>query len=169
MDSARFPARPLHGGTNGAHYKVKKPEAALEFVDDHLVEDDTLGLLNAVDAVRISQSARDTIFLSTDESPQPLRFGDGSHLQAFALASGSKGVVSPWKSTHHPGSRQNVTFGDLNAIQDYAARTFEDVVSDLLVSGKRVTPVSLSTREAARRPCRVGAGRLYSAGRIFRS
>jgi hypothetical protein len=62
-------------------------------------------------------------------------------------------------------SRQNVTFGDLNAIQDYAARTFEDVVSDLLVSGKGYAGF-LSTRDSAT-TVQVGAGRLYSAGRIF--
>jgi len=62
-------------------------------------------------------------------------------------------------------SRQNVTFGDLNSIQDYAARTFEDVVSDLLISGKGYAGF-LSTRDSAT-TVQVGAGRLYSAGRIF--
>lgn len=62
-------------------------------------------------------------------------------------------------------SRQNVTFGDLNSIQDYATRTFEDVVRDLLVSGKGYAGF-LSTRDSAT-TVQVGAGRLYSAGRIF--
>jgi hypothetical protein len=54
----------------------RKPEAALEYVDDHLVEDDTQGLLNALDAVRVSQSARDTIYLNA-KAHSPVRFGDG--------------------------------------------------------------------------------------------
>lgn len=62
-------------------------------------------------------------------------------------------------------SRQNVTFGDLNSIQDYAARTFEDIVNDLLVSGKGYAGF-LSTRDSAT-TVQVGAGRLYAAGRIF--
>ena len=62
-------------------------------------------------------------------------------------------------------SRQNVTFGDLNSIQDYAARTFEDVVNDLLISGKGYAGF-LSTRDSAT-TVQVSEGRLYTAGRIF--
>ena len=54
----------------------RKPEAALEYVDDHLVEDDTQGLLNALDAARVSQSVRDTIYLNSN-AHSPVRFGDG--------------------------------------------------------------------------------------------
>ena len=54
----------------------RRPEAALEFIDDHLVEDETLGLLNAVDAIRVSQSVRDTIYLNS-KAHSPVRFGDG--------------------------------------------------------------------------------------------
>ena len=62
-------------------------------------------------------------------------------------------------------SRQNVTFGDLNSIQTYTSRTFEDVVNDLLVSGKGYAGF-LSTRDSAT-TVQVGAGRLYTAGKIF--
>lgn len=62
----------------------RKPEAALEFVGDHLVEDDTLGLLNAVDAVRVSQAARDTIYLNS-RLHSPIRFGDGRTFKSLRL------------------------------------------------------------------------------------
>ena len=62
-------------------------------------------------------------------------------------------------------SRQNVTFGDLNSVQAYAAKTFEDVVSDLLVSGKGYAGF-LATRDSAT-TVQVAQGRLYTAGRIF--
>lgn len=62
-------------------------------------------------------------------------------------------------------SRQNVTFGDLNSVQAYAAKTFEDVVGDLLVSGKGYAGF-LSTRDSAT-TVQVAQGRLYTAGRIF--
>ena len=44
----------------------------------------TLGLLNAVDAVRISQSARDTIFLNS-KAHSPVRFGDGKSFAGLRL------------------------------------------------------------------------------------
>ncbi len=33
-------------------------------------------------------------------------------------------------------ARQNVTFGDLNNTQNYAKKTFDDLVFDMLVSGR---------------------------------
>jgi len=83
VDSARFRLDPYTAELT-VRISGRKPEAALEFVDDHLVEDDTLGLLNAVDAVRISQSARDTIFLNS-KAHSPVRFGDGRTFAGLRL------------------------------------------------------------------------------------
>lgn len=83
VDSARFRLDPYTAELT-VRITGKKPEAALEFIDDQLVEDDTLGLLNAVDAVRISQSARDTIFLNS-KAHSPIRFGDGKSFAGLRL------------------------------------------------------------------------------------
>jgi hypothetical protein len=83
VDSARFRLDPYTAELT-VRITGKKPEAALEFVDDHLVEDDTLGLLNAVDAMRISQSARDTVFLNS-KAHSPVRFGDGKTFAGLRL------------------------------------------------------------------------------------
>ena len=83
VDNARFRLEPYTAELT-VRIEGKKPEAALEFVDDHLVEDDTLGLLNAVDAVRISQSVRDTLFLNS-KAHSPVRFGDGKSFARLRL------------------------------------------------------------------------------------
>jgi hypothetical protein len=83
VDNARFRLDP-HTAELTVRIIGRKPEAALEFVDDHLVEDDTLGLLNAVDAVRVSQSARDTIQLNS-RLHTPIRFGDGRAFKSLRL------------------------------------------------------------------------------------
>ena len=83
VDNARFRLDPYTAELT-VRIEGRKPEAALEFVDDHLVEDDTLGLLNAVDAVRISQSVRDTLFLNS-KAHSPVRFGDGKSFARLRL------------------------------------------------------------------------------------
>jgi len=83
VDNARFRLDP-YTAVLTVRIEGRKPEAALEFVDDHLVEDDTLGLLNAVDAVRISQSVRDTLFLNS-KAHSPVRFGDGKSFACLRL------------------------------------------------------------------------------------
>lgn len=83
IDSARFRLDPYTAELT-VRIEGHKPEAALEFVDDHLVEDNTLGLLNAVDAVRISQSVRDTIYLNS-KAHSPVRFGDGKSFARLRL------------------------------------------------------------------------------------
>lgn len=75
VDSARFRLDPYTAELT-VRISGRKPEAALEYVDDHLVEDDSLGLLNAVDAVRVAQAARDTLYLNSN-AHSPVRFGDG--------------------------------------------------------------------------------------------
>jgi hypothetical protein len=83
VDNARFRLEPYTAELT-VRIVGRKPEAALEFVDDHLVEDDTLGLLNAVDAVRISQSVRDTIHVNS-RLHTPIRFGDGRTFKSLRL------------------------------------------------------------------------------------
>jgi len=75
VDSARFRLEPYTAELT-VRIVGRKPDAALEYVDDHLVEDDGIGLLNAVDAVRVSQSVRDTLYLNPN-AHSPVRFGDG--------------------------------------------------------------------------------------------
>ena len=62
----------------------RRDDDTLARLPDHLVEDDTLGLLNAVDAVRISQSVRDTLFLNS-KAHSPVRFGDGKSFARLRL------------------------------------------------------------------------------------
>ena len=83
VDSARFRLAPYTAELT-VRIAGRKPDAALEFVDDHLVEDDTLGLLNAVDAVRIAQSTRDTVFINS-RLHSPVRFGDGKSFAGLRL------------------------------------------------------------------------------------
>ena len=83
VDNARFRLDPYTAELT-VRIVGRKPEAALEFIDDHLVEDDTLGLLNAVDAVRVSQAARDTIHINSCLH-SPIRFGDRRTFKSLRL------------------------------------------------------------------------------------
>jgi hypothetical protein len=64
-------------------------------------------------------------------------------------------------------ARQNVTYDDLNNAQNYAKKSFDDLIADLLVSGKgyagfmasKATTITLS----------VAPGRLYDSGQVFAS
>jgi len=83
VDDARFRLDPYTAELT-IRIVGRKPDAALEFVDDHLVEDDVQGLLNAVDAVRVSQAARDTIHLNS-RLHAPIRFGDRRTFKSLRL------------------------------------------------------------------------------------
>ena len=65
-----------------AHVPNAERVEAIAPVADIFVKPD--GLLNAVDAVRISQSARDTIFLNS-KAHSPVRFGDGKSFAGLRL------------------------------------------------------------------------------------
>lgn len=83
VDTARFRLDPYTAELT-VRIVGRKPEAAVEYVDDHLVEDDSLGLLNAIDAVRVAQSARDTLYLNS-KAHSPVRFGDGRTFSRLRL------------------------------------------------------------------------------------
>jgi hypothetical protein len=64
-------------------------------------------------------------------------------------------------------ARQNVTFGDLNNTQNYAKKTFDDLVFDMLVSGRGYA--GFQTTKATSTNLSVEPGRLYDTGKVFSS
>lgn len=81
LDSVRFP---VDSFTAEVLTKVEgvKPPSAFEFVDDFLVEDQLSVLNNALDAMEVSQSFRDTLFAKT-RLHKPVQFGDKKRFGQF--------------------------------------------------------------------------------------